>query len=230
MENRLILLTGCTRGLGRALLDRFDEAGHTVLGCGRSATGIRELESSFDRRHRFHALDVSDADQVLSWRDQILGEFAPPDLIVNNAAVINQPAKLWSVSPAEFGQLIDINVRGVFHVLHAFLPAMVERRQGVIVNFSSGWGRSVDPDVGPYCTSKWAIEGMTLALATELPEPMAAVPLNPGVVDTDMLRKCWDEGAASAHKPDLWSRTASRLILQLNRDHNGQQLAVSLRG
>ena len=74
---------------------------------------------------------------------------------------------------------------------------MVERGKGVIVNLSSGWGRSVSPEVAPYCATKWAIEGLTKALAEELPEGMAAVPLNPGVVDTDMLRQAYSDGAAS---------------------------------
>jgi NAD(P)-dependent dehydrogenase (short-subunit alcohol dehydrogenase family) len=58
----------------------------------------------------------------------------------------------------------------------------------VIVNLSSGWGRSVSPEVAPYCATKWAIEGLTQAFAKELPEGLAAVALNPGVIDTDMLR------------------------------------------
>jgi len=63
------------------------------------------------------------------------------------------------------------------------VPAMVRRGQGVIVNFSSGWGRSTDAGVAPYCATKWAIEGLTQALAQELPPGMAAVPLNPGIIN-----------------------------------------------
>ena len=68
-----------------------------------------------------------------------------PDLLINNAAVMNDPAPLWRVPAEKFAQLININVVGVANVIRAFVPAMVERQRGVIVNFSSGWGRSVSP-------------------------------------------------------------------------------------
>jgi NAD(P)-dependent dehydrogenase (short-subunit alcohol dehydrogenase family) len=96
----------------------------------------------------------------------------------------------------------------------------------VIVNFSSGWGRSVSPEVAPYCASKWAIEGLTKALAAELPEGMAAVPLNPGVIDTDMLRKCWGDGAAAHSNAAKWAETAAPFILGLGPRHNGQSVSV----
>ena len=80
----------------------------------------------------------------------------------------------------EFTRLVDVNVRGVQNVIRHFVPAMVAKRKGVIVNLSSGWGRSTSPEVAPYCATKWAIEGLTQALADELPAGMAAVPLNPG--------------------------------------------------
>ena len=73
---------------------------------------------------------------------------------------------------------------------------VVARRRGVIVNFSSGWGRSTAPEVAPYCATKWAIEGLTQALAEELPAGMAAVPLNPGIINTEMLQSCFGAGAA----------------------------------
>jgi NAD(P)-dependent dehydrogenase (short-subunit alcohol dehydrogenase family) len=74
--------------------------------------------------------------------------------------------------------------------------------------------------------SKWAIEGLTKALAEELPAGMAAVPLNPGVIDTDMLRTCWADGAAAYPKADIWARTAAPFILKLGPKDNGKSLSV----
>src|SRR5205823_14154043 len=108
----------------------------------------------------------------------------PVDLLLNNAALINRSAVFWKVPVEEFDRLVDVNIKGVANVLRHFVPAMVARRRGVIVNFSSGWGRSVSPEEAPYCATKWAIEGLTLALAHELPRGVAALPLNPGVIDT----------------------------------------------
>ena len=111
-------------------------------------------------------------------------------------------------------------------VIRAFVPAMITRGTGVIVNLSSGWGRSVSPEVAPYCASKWAIEGLTQALAAELPAGMAAVPLNPGVIDTEMLRQCWSDEASAYPKADAWAKVAAPFILGLNAKHNGQSLSV----
>jgi NAD(P)-dependent dehydrogenase (short-subunit alcohol dehydrogenase family) len=139
---------------------------------------------------------------------------------------MNNPAPLWSVPAAEFNKLIDVNIKGVTNVLRHFLPPMVTRKQGVIVNLSSGWGRSTSPGVAPYCASKYAIEGLTLSLAQDLPAGMAAVPLNPGVIDTDMLRQCWSEGAAGHPKAEDWAKIAAPFILKLGPKDNGKSLTV----
>jgi NAD(P)-dependent dehydrogenase (short-subunit alcohol dehydrogenase family) len=96
----------------------------------------------------------------------------------------------------------------------------------VIVNFSSGWGRSTDAEVAPYCATKWAIEGLTQALAQELPEGMAAVPLNPGIIDTDMLRSCFGASASSYPNPAEWAKRAVPFLLKLGPKDNGRQLTV----
>lgn len=119
-----------------------------------------------------------------------------------------------------------MNINGIFHVIRHFVPAMVERASGVIVNFSSGWGRSTSPEVAPYCATKWAVEGLTRALAQELPRGMAAVPLNPGVIDTDMLRSCWGSGAGSFPKAESWAQQAVPFLLSLDATDNGQPLTV----
>ena len=126
----------------------------------------------------------------------------------------------------DFDHLIDINVKGVANVLRDFLPAMVSRGAGVVVNFSSGWGRSTSAEVAPYCASKWAIEGLTLALAQELPPGMAAVPLNPGIIDTDMLRSAFGAGAGNYPLPEKWAERAVPFLLGLGPKDNGKQLSV----
>jgi NAD(P)-dependent dehydrogenase (short-subunit alcohol dehydrogenase family) len=224
--SRRILLTGVTRGLGRALLDRFAAAGHTVLGCGRSADSIAQLQQQFLAPHEFAAVDVGDEAQVRMWAESLLRSGTPPDLLINNAAVINPNAPLWKVSPADFEQVIRINVSGVFYVLRHFVPAMVQRKQGVIVNLSSGWGRSTSPEVATYCATKYAIEGLTQALAQELPKGMAAVPLNPGIINTELLQSCFAEHASSYPSPDRWSERAAPYILSLGPKDNGQPRTV----
>ena len=111
-------------------------------------------------------------------------------------------------------------------VIRAFLPAMIRRDIGVVVNISSGWGRSTSPEVAPYCATKWGIEGLTSALAQELPAGLAAVALNPGIIDTRMLRSCFGEGAASYPSPEEWAKASVPYLASLDTRHNGMALTI----
>jgi NAD(P)-dependent dehydrogenase (short-subunit alcohol dehydrogenase family) len=225
-HTRRVVLTGATRGLGRAMTEKFIALGHTVYGCGRSAGEVARLRGRYGPPHAFAAVDVTDAGRVKAWADAVLAAHGPPDLLLNNAAVINRNAPLLEVPADEFNRLIDVNVKGVANVLRAFLPDMVVRKAGVVVNFSSGWGRSTSPEVAPYCASKYAVEGLTLALAQELPEGMAAVPLNPGVIDTEMLRSTFGGSAGDYPSPEEWAERAVPFLLNLGSRDNGQSLSV----
>ena len=221
-----IVITGVTRGLGRALTEEFIRAGHTVMGCGRSGDAIFELRMAHQAPHDFSVVDVALDNKVAIWAAKVLEHDSAPDFLINNAAIMNRLSPVWQQDDREFTKLVDVNIRGTQNVLRHFVPAMVAKKKGVIVNFSSGWGRSVSADVGPYCMSKWAIEGLTKSLAEELPSGMAAVPLNPGVIDTDMLRSAWGDGAASHPKADEWAKTAARFILKIGAKDNGRSLSV----
>lgn len=224
--SKTIVITGATRGLGRALVAEFAAAGHTVIGCGRNPAHVQKLCSQFPRPHHFTVVDVADAAAVEAWARQVLQEYSPPDLLINNAALMNTPAPLWENPVEEFSAVVDVNIKGVFHIIRAFVPAMVQRKRGVIVNLSSGWGRSTSPEVAPYCATKYAIEGLTLALAQELPAGMAAIPLNPGIIDTDMLRQAWADGASRFPKPEQWAQKAAPFLLALGAQDNGRSLTV----
>ena len=221
-----IVITGVTRGLGRALAERFIRDGHTVLGCGRNGEAIFDLRMTHGAPHDFSVVDVALDNKVAVWAAKVLESSSPPDLLINNAAIMNRLAPLWEQDDREFTKLVDANIRGVANVIRHFVPAMVDAKKGVIVNLSSGWGRSVSPEVAPYCMSKWAIEGLTKALAEELPKGMAAVPLNPGAIDTDMLRACWADGAAGHPKAEEWAAVAAPFILKLGAKDNGKSLTV----
>jgi len=221
-----IVITGVTRGLGRALAEWYIANGHTVAGCGRNGPAIFDLRFTHLEPHSFDAVDVTLPIKVSLWAERILGGLGPPDILINNAGLINTPAPLWKVPAAEMEKVVSVNILGVVNVIRAFAPAMIERGSGVIVNMSSGWGRSVSPEVAPYCATKWAIEGLTKALAEELPQGMAAVPLAPGVIDTDMLRTCMPDEASSHPKADEWAKKAAPYILSLGATDNGRSARV----
>jgi NAD(P)-dependent dehydrogenase (short-subunit alcohol dehydrogenase family) len=114
----------------------------------------------------------------------------------------------------------------VQNVIFSFMSSMIQHGKGVVVNFSSGWGRSTSPEVAPYCATKWGIEGLTAALAQELPAGLAAVALNPGIIDTRMLRSCFGAGAASYPTPEEWAKAAVPYLASLGTRHNGKALTV----
>jgi len=223
---KTILITGVSRGLGRALTEEFIRVGHTVIGCGRSEKEIMQLQKQFPSPNDFSVVNVADDSQVAAWAKKILTSHATPDLLLNNAALINQNAKLWEVPAQEFSDVIDVNIKGVANVIRHFVPAMIKEGRGVIVNFSSGWGRSTDAEVAPYCATKWAIEGLTQSLAQELPPGIAAVPLNPGIINTDMLQSSFGSAASAYLMPDEWAKIAIPFLLNLGPSDNGKQLTV----
>jgi len=226
MARKTILITGVTRGLGRAMVDEFVRHGHTVLGCGRSQKGIEQLRRQIGSQNDFSVVDVASDDAVKAWASRLAGAYTPPDLVLNNAGVINRNARLWDVPEREFSQVIDVNIKGAANVIRHFVPAMVKRKRGVIVNFSSGWGRSTDAEVAPYCATKWAVEGLTQAFAQELPSGMAAVALNPGIINTDMLQSCFGGSASGYPLPAEWAKRAVPFLLNLGPGDNGKQLTT----
>lgn len=223
---RTILVTGCTRGLGRALVNEFCRVGQTVAGCGTREAHVEQLKVEHSYPHRFDAVDVTDRAKVDAWVLSVIKSMGVPDLVINNAALINHPAPFWEVDAEQFDRLIDVNIKGMANVCRAVLPHMLKKKTGVIVNMSSGWGRGVSPKVAPYCTSKFAVEGLTQALASELPEGMAAIPLSPGIINTDMLRQIWGRRAGGYEDPEVWARTAAPFILSLGPEHNGKSLSA----
>jgi NAD(P)-dependent dehydrogenase (short-subunit alcohol dehydrogenase family) len=226
MTSRRIVITGAGRGLGRAMTEKLIELGHTVFGCSRQRPHVDAMAKRFGKPHRFDAVDVTDDAAVGKWAKAVLEGGGPPDLLLNNAGVVNHNAPLWQVPPDEFSRVIDVNIKGIYNVLHHFLPAMIGERKGVIVNFSSGWGRSTSAEVAPYCATKYAVEGLTLALAQELPAGMCAIPLNPGIINTDMLQSCFGEEAASYPTPEKWAQKAVPFLLTLGPKDNGKSLTA----
>ena len=209
------------------MVEGFIRRGDTVVGCARNADQIAELSAAFPNPHLFRAVDVSDDSAVAAFASEVLDSAGPPDLLLNNAGVINANAPLWQVPAEEFARVIEVNLAGVANMVRHFVPAMIQADSGgVIVNFSSGWGRSTSPEVAPYCATKWGVEGLTSALAQELPHGMAAVALNPGVIETDMLRSCFGADASSYADPPSWAETAVPFLAGLSVRDNGQALTA----
>ncbi len=225
-ESRKILITGATRGIGRAMATRFAALGHSVAACGRGQDALATLATEVGDDHHLRAIDVTDAGEVDAWAASLAASGWVPDLLINNAGVINRQAPLWQLSEEEVALVLDVNVKGAVNVIRAFLPAMIEARRGVVVNVSSGWGQSTAPNVAPYCASKFAVEGLTQALAQELPRGLAAVPLSPGIIHTEMLETAFGGAAAAYWKPEKWADVAVPYLLALGPDDNGRSQRI----
>ena len=223
-----MVLTGATKGIGRALALELGRGGHRLAVCGRDRAALDAVAAEV-RLQLVDAtvLDVRDAARVNEWADKLMSDGFVPDLLVNNAGAINRPAAFWELSADEFDRVVSVNVLGVANVARAFLPGMLRARRGVLVNMSSGWGRFVSPRVSAYCASKFAVEGLTKAIASELPAPLAAVAVSPGVIRTAMTEICFERPQyEQLQRPDDWARRAAPFLLQLSREHNGESAAV----
>lgn len=221
-----VVITGVSRGLGRALALGFRSAGWRVSGCATDVAALQSLGRELGAEHLILPCDVTRPADVDAFASSVMAFAGAPDLLLNNAAVINPNKPLWEVPEEEFSRVIDVNLKGVHAVIRAFLPGMIQRGTGVVVNFSSGWGRSTSPEVAPYCATKWGIEGLTAALAQELPRGLAAVALNPGIIDTRMLRSCFGDAAGDFPDPDRWAAVAVPFLASLGSRHNGSALTV----
>jgi NAD(P)-dependent dehydrogenase (short-subunit alcohol dehydrogenase family) len=226
-----VVITGVTRGLGRAMVDEFVRRGHSVLGCARTKNGIEQLARTYPEQD-FQSVDVASDAQVKAWAKRLLKEHGPPDFVLNNAAIINVKAPLWAVDGQEFSEEVDINIKGVVNVIRQFTPSMISHKRGVIVNFTSRWGTKFERQMAPYCATKWAVVALTRVLAQELePRGVAAVGLNPGIVKTGMLQRYLGAttslGISRYPTPTEWARIAVPHILRLSLKDSGKLRNVS---
>jgi 3-oxoacyl-[acyl-carrier protein] reductase len=198
LEGRTAVVTGASRGIGRAIAVALGGAGARVAGCARHGTGD------------VYACDVGRPDQVARFAEDVLRRLGPPDVLVNNAGVAAR-SRLEQTTPEVWDAVLDSNLKGTYLVTRAFLPAMRARRKGRIVNIASISGRQGTAQLSAYCAAKHGVVGLTRALAEEVREDGITVnAVCPGSVDTDMLRV----GMPGA-KPDMTPEDVAGVVLYL---------------
>jgi NAD(P)-dependent dehydrogenase (short-subunit alcohol dehydrogenase family) len=208
------------------MVPEFVRLGHKVLGCARTKDEIEELTTMYPQ-HDFRMVDVASDAEVKAWAERLLRKHGPPDFVLNNAAVVNLRAPLWEVAEREFSDEIDINIKGVVNVVRHFVPSMISKKRGVIINFSSRWGRKFEKQMGPYCATKWAVVALTQVLASELKaEGIVVVGLNPGIINTAMLQRYLGYGATHDMSgyltPIEWAEIAVPFILGFRMKDTGK--------
>ena len=200
-----VVVTGASRGIGAALVPELEARGARVTGVSRSG-----------------GCDVSDPAQVAA----LFERTGPVDLLVNNAAIIHEPAPLWAVPFEEWESVLRVNVLGTVAMLQAYLPAMNERGAGFVVNLSSTWGRTAAPQQSPYCASKFAVEALTASLAGEVAAGVCVIALNPGVIATDMLEKAFGGDVSGYPSASEAARDFAALLESLDPAWNGRSVSL----
>ncbi len=179
---RVILVTGCSSGIGRATALEAALRGHRVFATARNRSDLTELE----RRENLQALalDVTDAGSIRTAVEAVLSRAGRIDALVNNAGY-GQYGAVEDVSIDEWRAQFEVNLFGAIAVLQAVLPAMRRARSGTLVNVSSVAGRFAVPFAAPYSATKHALEAVSDALRVELsPFGIRVVLVEPGPVTT----------------------------------------------
>jgi len=199
----------------------FSNRGWRVAGGARNTSALEKLKPKLITDHFLNPFDITQPEEVDKLANLTKDRLGIPDLLVNNAGLINKNAPLTHVQPDEFASVLAVNLGGIHNMIRSFVPMMQKAGCGIIANFSSYWGQSTAPEVGPYCASKWGVEGLTRSLAQELPDGLSAVAFNPGVINTDMLQSVFGADAEGYESPKDWAVHAVQKLIELKPFDNG---------
>ncbi|MBN2062754.1 MAG: SDR family oxidoreductase [Deltaproteobacteria bacterium] len=190
LKDRVAIVTGGSRGIGKGIADKFSEEGCSVVIIGRSNKG-HETEEGFVKSGRdvvFIKCDVSDSSQVDEMVEQVINRFGKIDILVNNAAIAAVPKPIEEISDIEWDTILNVNLKGQFLCCRAVVPHMKEKRFGKIINISSLAAIAPLATEVHYSAAKAGILGLTIDLAFELaPYNICVNSILPGIIDTEAL-------------------------------------------
>ena len=190
LSGQTALITGASRGIGAAAALVFARAGANVVLAARSLNDSAAIAQQIGEKAQAVACDVADYAQVSAAVETTIDTFGALDILINNAGVIEPIARLDESVPAGWGTAIDINLKGVYHGMHAALPGMKARGNGTILTISSGAAHNAIEGWSHYCASKAGAAMLTAMLHKEEAENgIRAMGLSPGTVATQMQRE-----------------------------------------
>lgn len=184
---KTVLITGGSRGIGKAMVYAFARAGYQVLlNFNQSESLANEIASEFSNV-KVYGADVANAESIQNMVNYAKEQFGGIDILINNAGIAST-GLLQELSEEEWKRLLDVNLTGVYHCTKAVLPDMISRKQGKIINISSVWGLVGASNEVAYSATKAGVIGFTKALAKEVgPSNIQVNCIAPGIVMTDMI-------------------------------------------
>ncbi len=232
LEGTVAIITGASRGLGKALALRFAKEGAQLVICSRQAQAVEEVAREIRREQGAVVAvkaDVSvdrDVDRLMA---TTLKTFGRIDVLVNNASLLSPKTPLETVRINDWDQVMAVNLRGPFLCMRAVLPQMLAQQSGSIINVSSGAGKRDAPLWGPYAVSKWGIEGLTaLAAAETRSQGVRINAINPGGLRTTMRATAYpEEDPETLPLPDEITGVFVYLASERSRHVTGQSLEAS---
>jgi NAD(P)-dependent dehydrogenase (short-subunit alcohol dehydrogenase family) len=186
LEGRVSVVTGVSRGIGRATARALVDEGARVYGLSRDPATGEPAMAELGAAARFVRCDISDPDDIMAAVGRVLEGEGRVDVLVNNAA-LQLPGTFLDASLADFEAIVNTNIRGTWLMCRSVLPSMIERRSGSIVNVSSVLGFTSDPELAVYSMTKAAILNLTRAIAcTYGPQGVRANAMCPADVNTEI--------------------------------------------
>lgn len=190
IKGKTVVITGASRGIGADAARVFAQAGANLALLARSSDSLAALVQEIGGNALAFACDVSEPAAVAAALQKAHADFGSLDVLINNAGVIDPIARIEDADPAAWGQLMDINIKGVFNGIHAALPLMKSGGGGTIINIGSGAAYNALEGWSGYCTSKAGVLMLTKALhLEEASNGIRVLSLSPGTVATEMQRK-----------------------------------------
>lgn len=207
-NDKTVIVTGASRGIGEATARHFAALGAHVVLAARDAARIKSIAAELndgDLSACAWPTNVADATQVKSLIDATVEEAGQIDLLVNNAGLIDPIARLGDGEPSEWGSIVDVNLKGVYHGLRYTIPVMVAQGGGTIVNISSGAATSALEGWSHYCATKAAVLSLTRVADKEYRDQgVRVIGLSPGTVATRMQEQIRSSGINPVSQLD-WS-------------------------
>lgn len=189
ISGKTALITGAGRGIGRATAIAFAKEGINVGLVGRTLENLQQVANeltAYDVKVAIATADVANLQSITTAVESIRAELGPIDILVNNAG-ISKFGKFLELSPEDWTNIVDVNVKGVYYTTRVVLPEMIERASGDIINISSTAGQKGAPITSAYSASKAAVIGMSESLMLEVRKHnIRVVTLTPSTVATDM--------------------------------------------